>query len=299
MNQGDAFQITGFIGYLEVESGFSPHTIESYLHDVNRYVSYLKSRDIDHPGNSTRELVADFIGELHSIGLAQVSVSRNFQAVRTYYRFLRRDGMRVPDPTETIQIREPHRKLPGVLTIEEIIRILETPDVNTPLGIRDRAMFEFAYASGARVSEIITLSPQNLFLEEHLVRIFGKGSKERIVPIGDKAIEAIDTYIAQVRPVLLKGRSREQLFLNSRGGPMTRMGFWKILKKYVLLAGITRHTSPHTLRHSFATHLLEGGADLRIVQELLGHSFVSTTERYTHVDREYLQEIHRSFHPRA
>jgi integrase/recombinase XerD len=294
----DSFDITRFIGYLEIESGFSPNTIDAYMHDVNRYAGFLRDRGIESPDASSRELVSEFITSLQSAGLAQSSVSRNFQAIRTYHRHLRREGKVITDPTETIQVCEPRRRLPDVLTVEEAIRLVETPVADSPLGIRDCALLEFAYATGARVSEIITITSQHILHNEGLVRIFGKGSKERLVPVGESALGAVRVYIEQSRPQLLRGASRNELFLNNRGAVLTRMGYWKILRKYVILAGITRHTSPHTLRHSFATHLLEGGADLRVVQELLGHSYISTTERYTHVDREYLKEVHRTFHPR-
>lgn len=295
-----SFSITEYLTYLEVELGLSPNTIEAYLHDVNRYISYLTSRKIEHPGQVEKDTVVDFIEHLKSEGLSVNSSARNFAAIRSYHLFLYHEHNTGNDPTETIELTSLRRKLPDVLNIEEIIRLIEAPDTSEKFGVRDRAMLEFAYAAGVRVSELISVTMQNVLFDESLVRITGKGSKERIVPIGEIAKEKVLDYISQLRTALAeKKASKDVLFLNRFGRPLTRMGFWKILRKYVILAGITKHTSPHTLRHSFATHLLEGGADIRVVQELLGHSNIATTEIYTHIDREYIKEVHRTFHPRA
>ena len=226
-------------------------------------------------------------------------MARNFSAVRSYHLFLNRERFTDNDPTETVELLSLHRKLPDVLSIDEIVRLIEIPDTSDSLGLRDHAMLEFAYATGVRVSELISITIQNILFSENLVRITGKGSKERIVPLGETAKEAVQLYMRQVRVNLAGKKSKDVLFLNRRGTPLTRMGFWKILRKYVILAGITKHTSPHTIRHSYATHLLEGGADIRVVQELLGHANIATTEIYTHIDREYIKEVHRTFHPRA
>ncbi len=219
--------------------------------------------------------------------------------MRSYHRFLRSERICGEDPTETVEVRSSRRKLPDTLSIEEVVRLIESPDVSDPLCLRDRAMLEFAYATGTRVSELINMPVSSVLFREDIVRITGKGSKERIVPLGSTAKEMVLAYMEKSRPTLVGKTPRDILFLNARGDPLTRMGFWKILRKYVIQAGITRHTSPHTLRHSFATHLLEGGADIRVLQELLGHSNIATTEIYTHIDREYLKEVHRTFHPRA
>jgi integrase/recombinase XerD len=296
----DPFVITDYLTYLEVELGLSANTLEAYLHNVNRYISYLTSRGIDGPAVVNKATVVEFIEHLKSLGLSLNSVARNISAVRSYHLFLCREHRTQSDPTETVELLTLHRQLPDVLSIDEVIRLIETPDMNDPLGMRDRAMLEFAYATGVRVSELISMTTQNILFDENLVRITGKGSKERIVPLGETARKKVLEYLSNVRPLLAKKMgSKDVLFLNSRGRPLSRMGFWKILRKYVILAGITKHTSPHTLRHSFATHLLEGGADIRVVQELLGHASISTTEIYTHVDREYIKEVHRTFHPRA
>jgi len=294
----EKFTITKYVYYLDVEEGLSSNTIEAYLHNINRYISFLTSKSIDSPAQVKKENVIEFIEYLHRKGLSQNSISRNFAAVKSYHQFLYRENMSESDPTETVQVSASQRKLPDVLNVEETIKLIETPDSSTPLSIRDRAMLEFAYATGARVTELVSIKLQNIFFDENIVRITGKGSKERIVPLGQVAKERVLDYLNTSRPVLAGDSSRDVLFLNARGAPLTRMGFWKILRKYVLLSGITKHTSPHTLRHSFATHLLEGGADLRVVQELLGHVYISTTKVYTHIDREYIKEVHRTFHPR-
>jgi integrase/recombinase XerD len=295
----DPFSITEYVTHLDVEEGLSKNTIGAYLHNVDRYISWLKSRGVPEPGKAVKEDVLAFLGELEALELSPVSISRNFSAVRSYHRFLYGERVNPVDPTETIETHSMRRRLPDTLSIEEVIRLIESPDTSNPLGLRDRAMLEFAYAAGTRVSELITLPIANVLFKENLVRITGKGSKERIVPLGSTAREQVLAYLERARPALASKVPSDLLFLNARGGPLTRMGFWKILRKYVILSGITKHTSPHTLRHSFATHLLEGGADIRVLQELLGHSNIATTEIYTHVDREYLKEVHRTFHPRA
>ncbi len=295
----NAFGVSSYVTYLDVEEGLSANTIEAYMHNVNRYVSYLASKNIFSPSEVEKEHVTDYLYQLRRLGLSPNSVSRNFSALRSYHLFMFREG-RVPgDPTETIEAAAHKRKLPDVLSIEETFRLLDAPDLSTALGVRDKAMLEFAYATGTRVSELVGMTIPNVLFKENVVRITGKGSKQRMVPLGSAAKENVKHYLNHIRGGLAGTSSKDVLFLNARGGPMTRMGFWKILRKYVIKAGITTHTTPHTLRHSFATHLLEGGADIRVIQELLGHSNVATTEIYTHIDREYLKEVHHNFHPRA
>jgi len=303
MNNGlrstDNFSITEYVTYLDVEEGLSHNTIEAYMHNVGRYISYLTEKGLNSPAQVTKDDVVDYIETLREIGLSVNSVSRNFFAIRSYHLFLYHEKNVFANPTETVEVSSLKRKLPDVLSIEETIRLIESPDTSTTLGIRNRAMLEFAYATGARVSELISLKIQNILFDENVVRIMGKGSKQRMVPLGSTAKEKVLDYMNRARPELAGNLPRNVLFLNARGSPLSRMGFWKILRRYVIEAGITKHTSPHTLRHSFATHLLEGGADIRVVQELLGHSNISTTEIYTHIDREFLKEVHRTFHPRA
>jgi integrase/recombinase XerD len=244
-------------------------------------------------------MLREFVYHLKDIGLSPASIRRNISAVRTYFRFLLGEGSIVRDPSERLETPKRWRTLPEVLTVEEVSLLLGAPTLDDPMVFRDRAMLELAYGAGLRVSEWITIGVRDILLEEKLIRVFGKGSKERLVPIGRSAIGAIATYTRELRPKLEQGQGKGVLFLNARGTPLSRMGAWKILAKCVEKAKIEKHVSPHTLRHSFATHLLEGGADLRAVQEMLGHADISTTQIYTHVDREYLRQVHRQFHPRG
>jgi integrase/recombinase XerD len=247
----------------------------------------------------TPRTLRDYVYHLKDLGLAASSIRRNVSAVRSYYRFLLGEGHVVRDPSERLETPRRWRVLPEVLTVDDVQLLLGAPSLDDPLVFRDRALLELAYGAGLRVSEWITLGTRDVMLGEGLVRVIGKGSKERLVPIGRSAIGAVAVYLRELRPTLERGRGKAVLFLNARGEPLTRMGAWKILRKHVDRAGIAKHVSPHTLRHSFATHLLEGGADLRAVQEMLGHADISTTQIYTHVDREYLRQVHKRYHPRA
>ena len=244
-------------------------------------------------------MLREFVYHLKDLGLAPASIRRNVSSVRTYFRFLLGDGHVVRDPSERLETPKRWRSLPDVLSVDEVGRLLAAPSLDDPLTFRDRALLELAYGAGLRVSEWITLAVRDVLFEEGLVRVFGKGSKERLVPIGRSAIGAVAIYLRELRPRLEHGEGKGMLLLNARGRPLTRMGAWKILRRYVERAQITKHVSPHTLRHSFATHLLEGGADLRAVQEMLGHVDISTTQIYTHVDREYLRTVHKQYHPRG
>jgi integrase/recombinase XerD len=293
------FQLDRFGDFLTLEQGSSPQTLEAYRRDVSRLVAYASTKSAQSPIDVTSRMLREFVYHLKDVGLSPASIRRNISAVRTYFRFLLSDGIVVRDPSERLETPKRWRTLPDVLTVEEITRLIASPTFDEPLAFRDRAMLELAYGAGLRVSEWITLGVRDVLLEEKLVRVFGKGSKERLVPIGRSAIGAVATYVRELRPRLEKGAGKGVLFLNARGEPLTRMGAWKILRKHVEQAGITKTVSPHTLRHSFATHLLEGGADLRAVQEMLGHADISTTQIYTHVDREYLRQVHKQYHPRA
>ena len=293
------FQLDRFGDYLTLEQGTSPRTLEAYRRDVERLVDYTRTKGGLSPVDITSRMLREFIYHLKDVGLAPSSIRRNISAVRTYFRFLLSDGVVARDPSERLETPKRWRTLPDVLTVDEVTRLISSPTLDDPLAFRDRAMLELAYGAGLRVSEWISLGVRDVLLEDKLVRVFGKGSKERLVPIGRSAIGAVATYVRELRPRLEKGAGKGVLFLNARGEPLTRMGAWKILRKHVDRAGITKDVSPHTLRHSFATHLLEGGADLRAVQEMLGHADISTTQIYTHVDREYLRQVHRQYHPRA
>jgi integrase/recombinase XerD len=293
------FQLDRFGDFLTLEQGSSPQTLEAYHRDVERLVAYAHTKSAQSPIDVTSRMLREFVYHLKDVGLAPSSIRRNISAVRTYFRFLLSDGVVARDPSERLETPKRWRTLPDVLTVEEITRLIASPTFDEPLAFRDRAMLELAYGAGLRVSEWITLGIRDVLLDEKLVRVFGKGSKERLVPIGRSAIGAVATYVRELRPRLEKGAGKGILFLNARGEPLSRMGAWKILRRHVEQAGITKAVSPHTLRHSFATHLLEGGADLRAVQEMLGHADISTTQIYTHVDREYLRQVHKQYHPRA
>ena len=293
------FHLGPFGDFLTLEQGTSPRTVEAYNRDIERLVDYVRIKGAASPVDITSRTLREFVYHLKDIGLAPSSIRRNISATRTYFRFLLAEGAVVRDPSERLETPKKWRTLPEVLTVDEVSRLIAAPTLDDPLAFRDRAMLELAYGAGLRVSEWITLGVRDVLLEDKLVRVFGKGSKERLVPIGRSAIGAVATYTRELRPRLERGNGKGILFLNARGMPLSRMGAWKILAKYVEQAGIQKHVSPHTLRHSFATHLLEGGADLRAVQEMLGHADISTTQIYTHVDREYLRQVHKQFHPRA
>ena len=294
-----AFLIERYQDFLSLEQGSSPLTLEAYLRDVERFATYAAVRGATGPTDVDARALREFVYHLKDLGLAPASIRRNVSAVRGYFRFLLAEGLVVRDPSERLETPKRWRTLPEVLTVADVERLLTAPTLDEPLAFRDRALLELAYGAGLRVSEWITLGVRDLLLEDSLVRVFGKGSKERLVPIGRTAVGAVAVYLRELRPRLERGAGEGVLFLNARGEPLSRMGAWKILRKYVQAAGIEKHVSPHTLRHSFATHLLEGGADLRAVQEMLGHVDISTTQIYTHVDREYLRSVHRQFHPRA
>jgi integrase/recombinase XerD len=293
------FLLAPFNDFLMLEQGASPRTDEAYGRDLARFATYAMTRGASGPPDVTARLLREYVYHLKDVGLAPASIRRNISALRTYFKFLLGEGHVTHDPSERLESPKRWRTLPDVLSVAEVEKLLASPTLDDPLVFRDRALLELAYGAGLRVSEWISIGVRDVMFDEGLVRVFGKGSKERLVPIGRRAIGALASYVRELRPRLEQGEGRGALFLNARGQPLTRMGAWKILRKYVERAGIEKHVSPHTLRHSFATHLLEGGADLRAVQEMLGHADISTTQIYTHVDREYLRSVHRQYHPRA
>jgi len=289
-----------YIRHLALERGLSDNTLFAYRNDLLRYVKYLQGKKISRTEQITPLLLQDFIGQLYDIGLGSSSLARNISAIRGFHQFLMLNDLATSDPTETLETPRLKRQLPAVLSVSEMEKILQQPDTKHPLGIRDRAMLEVLYGCGLRISELLNLTLNNLHLPDQLVLIRGKGSKERLVPIGEEAIRWVKTYLGRVRPVLASGTaSKYVVFLNRRGLPLTRMGFWKILRKYVVLAGVNGEVHPHTFRHCFATHLLENGADLRAVQELLGHQDISTTQIYTHISQKQLKQIYKQYHPRS
>ena len=288
-----------FLNYTSIERNLSKNTVISYKNDLERYIKHLKKIHVEFINNVTSEIIGSFFDTLRSSGLSAKSISRNFSAIRTFHKYALSEGIAKIDPSENLFRPKIEKKLPSVLNDYEVIKLLEQPDISKKYGLRDKAMLEVMYSCGLRVSELISLKLTDLLFQEGLIRVTGKRGKERVVPIGSKAIEMVNKYINNERIYLLKNVNRSGiLFLNRNGKLFSRMGVWKILKKYCSMAEIKKKISPHTLRHTFATHLLEGGASLRAVQEMLGHSDISTTQIYTHIDREYLLEVHRTFHPR-
>lgn len=284
---------------MTLEQGSSPRTIEAYASDLYRLHEYLELKGGPAPDEIDARMLRGFIHHLVDLGLAPASVSRMVSAVRGFYKFLVGESYITDDPSGQLETPKKWRTLPDVLSPEEVDRIIGAISLDERLAFRDRALLEVAYGAGLRVSEWISLGIGDVHLDERIVRVVGKGNKQRLVPIGRRALAAVAIYTRELRPALVHGAPTATLFVNARGGPLSRMGAWKLLRKYVEAAGITSHVTPHTLRHSFATHLLEGGADLRAVQDMLGHADIATTQLYTHVDRSYLQQVHRQFHPRA
>ncbi len=294
-----AFFLERFDDYLSLEQGASARTREAYGRDLARLTAFAVTKGVRAPSALDPRMLRDFVYHLKDLGLAGASIRRNVSAIRTYFRFLVGEGLATADPSDRLEMPRRWRELPDVLTVDEVEKILAAPSLDDALCFRDRAMLELAYGAGLRVSEWITLQVKDVLLDEGLVRVFGKGGKERLVPIGRSAIGALAVYLRELRPRLERGEGKGFLFLNARGQALSRMGAWKILRKHVETAGITKHVSPHTLRHSFATHLLEGGADLRAVQDMLGHADISTTQVYTHVNRDFLRSVHKQYHPRG
>ena len=292
-----------FLHYINLEKGLSPNTRGAYAMDIARYLRFMSASGVDGVGGITSVHIHTFLRALAGVELAPASVARTLATIRGFHKFLQGDaptGTALNNPAENIEPPKQRRTLPTVLSIPEIDALLASPDSTTDLGIRDRAILETMYATGVRVSELVSMKQSDVLFEQEIIRVFGKGSKERIVPIGTSARKWILTYQTNVRFKLAGHKQTGNvLFLNARGGKLSRVAIWEMIKKYSSLAGISSETHPHTLRHSFATHLLEGGADLRAVQEMLGHADISTTQIYTHVDREYLKEVHKTFHPRG
>lgn len=294
-----AFREELFADYLAFERGLSARTLEAYGRDVARLIRYLSDRGIVRPQDVTRLELRDHVYSLKDRGLAPTSIRRALSSMRAYFAFLLEEEVIETDPTEQIESPRVWRTLPGVLSRRETERLLEAPDPSDPLHWRNRAVLELLYATGMRVSELVGLLLRSLDLDERTCLVYGKGAKERMVPFGRPARRALVRYLRDVRPELERGRGQGAVFVSARGRPLTRMAVWTIVRKARDRAGIEKPVSPHTLRHSCATHLLEGGADLAVVQELLGHVDIATTEIYTHVDREYVHEMHRTHHPRG
>jgi integrase/recombinase XerD len=294
-----AFWLEGFRDFLSLESGHSPNTVEAYLRDLRRMGEFALSRGVRDPARVGRPLLRDFVYLLKDLGLSSATIRREVSAIRTYYGFLVGEGRVSEDPSDRLETPRRGRTLPDTLSVREVEALLAAPGIDDPLGWRDRALLELGYGAGLRVSELCGMALTDLLLPENLVRVLGKGGKQRLVPIGRNTIGAVSVYLHSLRPTLDRGASKGRVLLNARGEPLSRVGAWGIVKRATERAGIDKRVTPHTLRHSFATHLLEGGADLRAVQEMLGHADLSTTQIYTHVDREYLRSVHKQFHPRG
>ena len=291
--------IDQFLNYLLVEKGLAQKTLEAYSRDIIRYRNFLAENNSTAFSEEDAPLILKHLILLRKDGLKARSRARHLVAIRGFYRFLVQEKILPNDPARLIDLPKSGLKLPHVLSREEIEFLLNAPDTRKPIGVRDTAMLELLYAAGLRVSELINLKLQDINLEAGFVRIFGKGSRERIVPIGSHAREKVSTYIKAVRSRRLKQTTSPYLFIARAAKPMTRQGFWKLLRRYALQAGLKKKITPHSLRHSFASHLLEGGADLRAVQVMLGHVDISTTQIYTHVTRDHLKKLHQKFHPRG
>ncbi len=285
-----------FINYLRIELGVADNTVLAYTRDLMRFFEFLEKQALS-PLEISHTQIAEYTS-LIGKSLSSRSVARNISAVRSFFRFLVSEGKIKNNPTRLIETPRISMRLPGVLSQADVEHLLSQPDVFRPIGQRDLAMLEILYATGLRVSELVNLKTQDLNLEAGYVRTLGKGSKERVIPMGQKAIAAVKEYLSGARLTLTKAINSPYLFLTLRGRPMTRQGFWKIIKKYGRQALIKKKLTPHSIRHSFASHLLDAGADLRSVQVMLGHADISTTQIYTHVSRERLKDVHQKCHPR-
>lgn len=286
-----------YLDHLRVERGLSENTLAAYGHDFDKLNAWCAERGKP-PLALTQADLSAFIAALRQSGLQARSVARAVHALKGLYRFAIREGRLEVDPMENLRAPRAFHALPRFLSGAQVEALLRAPDIGTPLGVRDRAILETMYATGLRASEVVGLRPSDVDLEIGLVTAFGKGRKERLVPLGRAAQDAVGRYLRDVRPGLAQGRAVAPLFLNNRGGKLSRMGLWTIVRRHALKAGVERVLTPHVLRHSFASHLLERGADLRSLQAMLGHADISTTQVYTHVARSRLKDIHRKFHPR-
>ncbi len=287
-----------FLDYLNAERGLSPNTVSSYANDLKKYFRFLLSNGIKHISQIEKTHIINFIEKERTQGSALSSIARRLSSLKSFHRFLLREKIVRIDPSSTIESPRLWKKIPQVLDAKEVERLLSSPNIRKPRGLRDKAILELLYASGLRVSELGSLRVRDVNLEVGFIKVRGKGGKERLVPLGDVALHFLKRYIEEVRPKLLRNKSSDFLFISSFKKNLSRQSIWKMIKSYIKKARIKKEVSPHTLRHSFATHLIERGADLRSVQEMLGHSNISTTQIYTHINKIRLKEIHRKFHPR-
>ncbi len=291
--------IDQYTHYLIVEKGLAQKTLAAYGADLQRFMRFLRDMDSPDPRTSDTAVFLRYLIHLRKAGLSPRSRARHLVSIRGFYRFLHEEGLIDSDPSRLVELPKSGLYLPDVISVDNVRRLLEAPNPKTPIGLRNSAMLETLYAAGLRVSELVSLTLGSINIDAGYVRVVGKGKKERMVPMGQPACQKLQLYLDTSRPVLLKGSPSSTLFVARAGRPMTRQGFWKLIKKYAAASGITERVTPHTLRHSFASHLLEGGADLRAVQVMLGHTDIATTQIYTHVTGERLRNIHRRFHPRG
>lgn len=291
--------IEEYLKFIQLEKGLSSNTIGAYRRDLKKYNEFLELQKVSHIDFIDRASIQQCLGYLHDNGASAKSLARFISTIRSFHQFALREKYAAKDPTVLIETPKYDRKLPDVLEINEVLALLETPNLSKINGYRDRTMLELLYATGMRVSELIQIELEDVNLIMGFVKVFGKGNKERIVPLGETVISYLKTYIETTRLQLLKKTVTNTLFLNMHGKPLSRQAIWKMIKQNAIKANITKSLTPHTLRHSFATHLLENGADLRAVQEMLGHSDISTTQLYTHVSKSQIRKMYNEFHPRA
>ncbi|HYA14706.1 MAG TPA: site-specific tyrosine recombinase XerD [Syntrophales bacterium] len=288
-----------YLSFLAVEKGASRLTLEAYSRDLNRYISFVQNHSIQKLADVTSDDVISYLAQVNKDGLNARSVNRGLAAIRGFYKFLLREKKIDTSPVANIELAKIWTRLPDTLSQEEMNLLLAQPGIKTPVAIRDAAMMELMYATGIRVSELISLTIDNIKWQVRILVVMGKGGKERIVPIGRSAYDCLQEYVDQARPYFVKAKQTNIIFLNRSGEGLTRQGFWKIVRRYAAKAGFQKKVHPHTFRHSFASHLLEGGADLRSVQIMLGHADISTTQIYTHITRDRLKYIHKQYHPRG
>jgi integrase/recombinase XerD len=295
------FALEDYLHFLKIERQLAANTITSYRRDLTDYIEFIENSEVESIDAVTRQNIISYLQVMNNEGKSARTVSRHISSIRSFHQFLLREKITTSDPTVHIELPKIEQKLPRVLSLDEVGQLIDAPDQSKPQGVRDTALLEVLYGTGMRVSELINLDLDHIHLTMGFVRVFGKGGKERIIPLGNKAIQACTSYVNEARPKFVKKvkGSQDALFLNMRGGRLTRQGCWKLLKAHALSVNIQKKMTPHILRHSFATHLIENGADLRAVQEMLGHADISTTQIYTHVSRTRLKEVYVQFHPRA
>ncbi len=289
-----------YLAFLKLEKNLSEQSVMAYSSDLNKFLQFIKDKKHNDLNTITPKFISKYFEIMRDLGISSSTTARYLSSVKGFFKYLSSQEYIEKNPAEILSTRITERKLPTVLTFAEIDKILQSPNIEERFGLRDKAILELFYSSGLRVSELINLKISDLYFSDEVIRVLGKGSKQRIVPIGTSAMRCMEEYIKTARPFLEKKmKSGNIIFLNNRGTKLSRMGIWKIVDKYVKLAEIEKEFHPHTFRHSFATHLLEGGADLRAVQEMLGHADISTTQIYTHINRDFVKQMHKDFHPRG